>query len=162
MMSYLRPRSSWTGLVLLALVFLLPSGVGAAEVSKAQQAVISANEAFYTAFRNRDMQAMDAIWAHNDEVAVIHPGWPSLTGRDQVMTSWRMILEDGSPPKIRSVEPKAYIYGNAAFVVCYEDVGGGFLIATNIFVFEDGAWRMVHHQAGPSPAGAPAMSEEKI
>jgi len=35
--------------------------------------------------------------------------------------------------------------------VCYEVLEGGFLAATNVFVREDGAWRMVHHQAGASP-----------
>ena len=42
-----------------------------------------------------------------------------------------------------------------AFVVCYERLGPNFLIATNLFVKEDGAWKMVHHQAGPIPPPAP-------
>ena len=32
----------------------------------------------------------------------------------------------------------------------YEQVGGGFLVATNWFAREGGAWRMIHHQAGPT------------
>jgi ketosteroid isomerase-like protein len=150
------------GLILLALGVLLPTGGGAAELSTAQQGVISANEAFYLAFRNRDMAAMDAVWSRNDAVAVIHPGWPGIVGRKQVMASWRMILEGGSPPKIRSVEPKVQVYGDTAFVVCYEQVDGGLLVATNIFVLEDDAWRMVHHQAGPAPATAASGAGKKI
>lgn len=162
MINRLRPGSFWAGSLLLALIFLLPSGLRAAELSPAQQEVISANEAFYVAFRNLDMEAMETIWARNDEVAVIHPGWPGIAGREQVMTSWRLILEGDSPPKIRTVDPKAYVHGDTAFVVCYEEVGGGYLIATNIFVREDGAWRMVHHQAGPSPVKGSPTPEEKI
>jgi len=34
-------------------------------------------------------------------------------------------------------------------VICEEELQAGHLIATNIFVKEDGGWRMVHHQASP-------------
>lgn len=162
MINRLRQRSFWGGPLLLALIVLLPPVPKAAELSQAQEEVISANEAFYVAFRNLDMKAMETIWARNDKIAVIHPGWPSIAGREQVMSSWRLILEGDSPPKIRSVDPKAYVHGDTAFVVCYEDVGGGYLIATNIFVRQDGAWRMVHHQAGPSPIRGSPIPEEKI
>ena len=117
----------------------------------ATQAVLDANQAFYTAFRTRDLEAMNAIWARAAEVSVIHPGWPNVTGRKNVMESWRGILTGGAAPEIRSVNPDARIHGGMAYVVCYEDVGNGLLIATNIFIREDGAWRMVHHQAGPTP-----------
>jgi hypothetical protein len=33
-------------------------------------------------------------------------------------------------------------------VTCVETVAGTALAATNIFTNENGAWRMVHHQAG--------------
>lgn len=118
------------------------------------RAVLAANEAFYQAFRDRDMAAMDAIWARTDSVAVIHPGWHGLNGRKPVMNSWRTILGNPAAPKVRSVKPRAHVYGTTAFVVGYEVLGNGVLIATNIFVREDGAWKMVHHQAGPT-AGVP-------
>jgi hypothetical protein len=37
--------------------------------------------------------------------------------------------------------------GEAAFVVCAELIDDAELAATNLFVREDGAWRLVHHQA---------------
>ena len=121
------------------------------KTDSAAQAVLDANQAFYTAFRTRDLDAMNAVWARGAEVSVIHPGWPNVSGRKNVMESWRGILTGGAAPEIRSVNPDARIHGDMAYVVCYEDVGDGLLIATNIFVREDGAWRMVHHQAGPTP-----------
>jgi hypothetical protein len=33
-------------------------------------------------------------------------------------------------------------------VLCFEAVGGGFLIASNVLVRERGRWKIVHHQAG--------------
>lgn len=119
--------------------------------SAAEQEVIKANQAFYTAFRTRDLAAMEAVWARTADISVIHPGWPNVSGRKNVMESWRGILTGGASPEIRSVNPKTYIHGDTAFVVCYEDVGRALLIATNIFIREDGAWRMVHHQAGSTP-----------
>ena len=112
-------------------------------------AVLFANDAFYTAFQAHDMEAMDQVWARGAPVACIHPGWPALSGRDEVMESWRGILTGDNPPDIRCRDAEAYVQGESAFVICYELVGGGVLVATNIFLRESGQWRMTHHQAGP-------------
>ncbi|MFQ5956035.1 MAG: nuclear transport factor 2 family protein [Kiloniellales bacterium] len=113
-----------------------------------QDAVLFANEAFYRAFADRDLPAMEALWSRRSPVACIHPGWNALTDRAAVMESWAGIFGSGSSPKIRCLGPAAYIAGDAAFVICYEMVDDGVLVATNIFVREDGVWTMVHHQAG--------------
>jgi ketosteroid isomerase-like protein len=110
------------------------------------EAILAANEAFYRAFRDGDRDAMDAVWARHAEVACIHPGAAPLSGREDVIDSWNDIL--GGPPPIQCVRPQAYQLGDTAFVICGERVPGGVLVATNTFVREDGAWRMVHHHAG--------------
>ena len=89
----------------------------------------------------------------------IHPGWPPVTGRDEVMTSWGQILGNASSPAVACVSPEAFSCGDAIFVICYERIEDSLLVATNIFVREDGLWRMVHHQAGPT-AGAPEQIPE--
>ena len=121
------------------------------------QAVLFANEAFYRAFADGDPGAMDDVWARNAPVACIHPGWAALSGRENVMESWRAILTGANRPAIESLAATAFVYGDAAFVICYESLDEVLLIATNIFVREEGAWKMVHHQAGPS---APPVVEE--
>ena len=64
---------------------------------------------------------MKAVWSRAERIAVIHPGWPKLSGRRQVMDSWRNILTGGgAPPNIRSVNAQAYVYPGSAFVICYE------------------------------------------
>jgi ketosteroid isomerase-like protein len=108
--------------------------------------VLAANLAFYDAFRKGDADAMDALWARTAPVACAHPGWTVLVGRERVMSSWRGIL-DGEPPLVRCAEARAHVLGDAAFVTCEERLPGVRLSATNIFVREDDAWRMVHHHA---------------
>ena len=117
--------------------------------------VLAANQAFYDAFARRDADAMAALWAARAPVACIHPGWGALIGRDEVISSWRAILENPRSPKIRFSDATAHVHGESAFVVCAESVSGSDLIATNVFVREDGAWRMVHHHAGPVAGARP-------
>ena len=118
------------------------------------EAVERANAAFYRCFAARDLAAMDTLWARERDVTCIHPGWPLLVGREAVIGRWQTILEGGgAPDTIRCLRPVVQILGDAAWVLCTEDLGAGSLIATNVYVREAGAWRMVHHQAGPIPHG---------
>lgn len=124
------------------------------------EAVERANAAFYRSFASRAMDDMDALWARDHQVTCIHPGWPLLVGRDAVVGSWRTILEGGgAPDTIRCLRPVIQVLGDAAWVLCTEDLGAGSLVATNVFVREADAWRLVHHQAGPTPHGS-AVEEE--
>ena len=117
-----------------------------------RDAVLFANEAFYRAFADRDLGAMDALWSRRSQVACIHPGWSPIAGRDQVMASWRGILSNPQSPAVVCRRPQVFMLGEGAFVICFEEVDGAFLIATNYFLREAGGWKMTHHQAGPVPA----------
>lgn len=111
--------------------------------------VIAANASFYEAFAQRDADAMDALWSSSDAVVCIHPGWAPLRGKELVMESFRSIFANPRGPVVRASRASAHLLGESAFVVCFETVGGARLCATNVFVREEGAWRMVHHHAGP-------------
>ena len=120
--------------------------------TREQAAVLFANEAFYRAFADRDVDAMEALWAPEDPVTCIHPGWPPLIGRAEVMASWARILANPGAPAIACEAARAFILGEVAFVLCYEAIEGTHLVATNVFRrAADGAWKLVHHQGGPSP-----------
>lgn len=117
------------------------------------EAVLAANRRFYEAFTNRDLAGLDRLWAQRAPVACIHPGWPVLHGREEVMVSWRNILTGPSSPRVACSATHAEIVGEVAFVTCIETLANGRLVATNLFTREDGEWRMIHHQAGAlSPA----------
>jgi hypothetical protein len=114
-------------------------------------AVLFANDAFYLAFTSRDVEAMDAIWSQRPSVTCIHPGWELLSGREQVLESWEAILTSGHSPNVTCHEASATVLGETAYVVCYEELEGAYLMATNIFIREDNTWKLVHHQAGAAP-----------
>lgn len=121
------------------------------------EAVLECNREFYRAFAAGDIEAMEAVWSRAEDVTCIHPGWQALLDRPAVMESWRAIL--AAPPSIRCVAPRAFVSGSTAYVVCRERLGNGTLAATNILRWEDGAWRMIHHQAGPTHSAAPEVSK---
>jgi len=115
--------------------------------------VLAANAAFYRAFADRDLRAMEALWARNARVACMHPGWRALHGRDAVMASWRSILGSPDAPEV-TCSCESVIPGEGmAVVLCVESLRGGSLAATNVFVREGGDWRIVHHHAGPIAPG---------
>ncbi len=115
-----------------------------------EETVLFANDAFYQAFSDGDLAAMDALWARETTVACIHPGWAALRGREAVMESWQAILGSENRPTIRCRAARAYVFSEAAFVICYEMINQGVLVATNVFVREGDGWKIVHHQAGPT------------
>ena len=119
-----------------------------------------ANEAFYLIFGNRDFAGMDALWAAHENVSCIHPGWEALDNREDVMASWKSLMANENSPSITCRAPRARIIGETGVVVCYELLGSSVLVATNIFVKDGTAWKMVHHQAGPCRGLPDDLSEE--
>ncbi|MDA0365226.1 MAG: nuclear transport factor 2 family protein [Chloroflexi bacterium] len=111
--------------------------------------VLAANRAFYEAFNAKDLPAMDALWARSASVACVHPGWNVLAGREPVMASWTAILGNAAQPRVQSGAESVYLFGDLAYVICRELVSGSPLAATNVFVREDAAWRIVHHHSSP-------------
>jgi hypothetical protein len=89
---------------------------------------------------------MDALWAHMPAAICIHPGWPVISGRDAVMHSWRAILL--SPPPVVCDDPVCHVIGKVAVVTCTERIEDVSLSVTNLYVSENGEWRMIHHHAG--------------
>ena len=121
--------------------------------------LLAANKGFYRAFAGRDVAAMAQLWAVRAPVACVHPGWPALSGRDAVLTAWQQILSNPASPRVRCHKEQVFLYGEVGFVICQELLEQGMLVATNVFVREDAAWRMVHHQASPLAAVALEFDE---
>ena len=115
----------------------------------AVEALLAANDSFYRAFNQRDLEAMDMLWAQTVPVSCIHPGWNLLSGRAEVLESWEAIMSNPEQVRIVSGGATAEVIGSVAFVVCREFVGGSPLIATNMFVREGIDWRLVHHHSSP-------------
>jgi ketosteroid isomerase-like protein len=125
-----------------------PDPQGAKQMTESDD-VLSANLEFYRAFTARDFSAMEALWARQLPVSCIHPGWGVLHDRASIVQSWRDILGNPEAPRVACHDEQAALYGDVAIVTCEEALSSTTLIATNIYAKEDGAWRIVHHQAGP-------------
>jgi len=132
-------------ILLSASILISPALAGNAD-DKTKE-VLAANSEFYRAFRESDMPAMEAVWATGPKVAVIHPGWPQLNGYEDVLQSWRMILENPHSPKIRSTNATVEFKDGSAFVTTDEIIGSGIIRAMNIYQLHDGKWEMIFHGA---------------
>ena len=93
---------------------------------------------------------MDDLWASSDQVSCLHPGWGPLMGREDVVSSWMAIIRNPDSPPILCHDAHAHVYGDVAYVICFEEILGNFLVATNVFIREGRLWKMAHHQAGPT------------
>lgn len=118
-------------------------------------AVLAANDAFYEAFERENATAMETLWADDAPCACVHPGWDPVVGRAAVLSTWRGILSGGRAPHVKIDSARVLVWGEVALVVCIERVsarrgpGRALLSATNVFVREQGSWRMTHHHASP-------------
>ena len=114
---------------------------------------IAANQAFYDAHEQRDLDAMSAVWSHGDDVVCIHPGWPILRTWRMVEQSWRQIF--AGPGRNQFIITNHAVAGDDDVVWMTLDENlmqgevAGTVAATNVFVRTDDGWKMVLHQGSP-------------
>ena len=90
--------------------------------SSDEAAVLAANAAFYAAFERLSIEDMDAVWAYEEPVLCVHPGWPLLSTREQVIESWRRIFENASLMRFDITGAQVVVEGDAAWVSCTENL----------------------------------------
>jgi len=124
------------------------------------EAVRAANQRFYAAFESLDIAEMEAVWAHDDAVECVQPGWELLLGWDEVRGSWARIFANTKRVRIALSSVWVRVEGEVAWVACTEHVTTAFadgfdeatVQATNIFIFRQGVWLLVAHHASPLPS----------
>ena len=121
---------------------------------KTKHDVLRANHEFYSAFRSGDYARMDALWAQRHDVSVWHPNWDGIQGRDAVMASWFEVMVVAEPPMVTVRDECVVITGRRAMVLCTECFDVTRIVASNLFVLEEDAWRLTHHQATHLPYSA--------
>jgi ketosteroid isomerase-like protein len=126
-----------------------------------EAAVRAANLAFSRAFEALDLPAMERLWAHDDSVSCLHPGWPLCAGWSEVRGAWATIFANTGSMRFDVADERIDVRGELAWVVCVERIrstspGGeamvGAVVATNVFRSESGAWKLVHHHGSPHVA----------
>jgi uncharacterized protein (TIGR02246 family) len=127
--------------------------------------VRAANAAFYSAFEARDLDAMAEVWERSDRSSVTHPGWPRLSGWAKVAGSWDAIFRNTPYIQFVLTDERIDVIGDTGWVSVDENIlqsagapedselSGARVAATNVFVRDEGQWRMVLHHG--SPVGAP-------
>ncbi|THF94514.1 hypothetical protein TEA_016446 [Camellia sinensis var. sinensis] len=115
--------------------------------------VLAANARFYNSFKNGDLASMQALWAKEDNVCVVHPGVSGISGYDLVMGSWEFVWADYEfPLQIEIKDVQVHVRGDLGYVTCIELVktkgsSWGRQFATNVFERINGQWFICIHHA---------------
>ena len=118
-----------------------------------------ANAAFYRALESNAIERMEELWAHDEWVRCVHPGWDMLGGWPRVRESWEMIFSGGQKMRATPSEVMVHISGDFALVTCTENItvfsetsfDSAQAVATNLFIRRAGRWLMMLHHASPIP-----------
>ena len=117
--------------------------------------------AFYQAFEARDIDAMMAAWAEDEDIVCVHPGGPRLVGYDAVRAGWEQLFAGDAKLSFRLddivvIETVGLALQSAIEHVTLGDEPKprGAAIATNVFLRTPSGWRLVMHHASAAPAVA--------
>lgn len=124
------------------------------------EAVEAANLAMYQAFETADVDRMHALWDDVEPAAVVcvHPGWPMLRGREQVLRSWSAVMAGTDYIQFFLTDVRVHVRGDVAIVTCTENVltevteaahAGTTVVTTNVLVRRADGWRMQVHHGSP-------------
>jgi ketosteroid isomerase-like protein len=125
-------------------------------------AVLAVNSALYEAFESADVARMERVWddVDPDALVCVHPGWPALRGRRQVLRSWSAVMATTDYVQFVLSDVQVSLDGDTAVVSCTEnvltsvtDMNGGAIVATNVFRRRPGGWRLTVHHGSPVLAG---------
>jgi len=136
----------------------------AGEKRTPEEAVRAANQRFYAAFESLNLAEMEAVWAHDEGVQMVQPGWDLLLGWDDVRERWARIF--GNLKRVRVAVSGVWVRveGEVGWVACTARVTTAFaegfdeatVQATNIFVRREGQWLLAAHHASPLPTQPPS------
>ena len=117
--------------------------------------------AFYQAFEARDVDAMMAAWAEDEDIVCVHPGGPRLVGYDAVRAGWEQLFASDTKLSFKLDEIVVIETVGLALQSAIEHVSvgeepkpRGAAIATNVFLRTPSGWRLVVHHASAAPAVA--------
>lgn len=122
--------------------------------------------AFYQAFEAKDIDAMMATWAEDEEIVCVHPGGTRLVGYEAVRAGWEQLFAGDDRLSFRldrivAIETVGLALQSAVehVMVGSDGTPRGAAICTNVFLRTPVGWRMVMHHA--SPASAQPSTEPK-
>jgi len=135
------------------------------------------NGELYAAIEAADLDRMGRVWLdepHAQDAICVHPGWPPIQGRDQVLRSWAAIMANTSYIQFFLTDVEISVAGEVAVVTCAENIltavgdaetgssalSGGHVVATNVFRRTPDGWRLWVHHASPVLASTDGPAED--
>ncbi|MGW3524429.1 nuclear transport factor 2 family protein [Streptomyces olivaceus] len=147
--------------------------------------VEAANAAFYEALEEGDFEKVSEFWLTPSDLGVdesyhdpadvgvvscVHPGWPVLTGRGEVLRSYALIMANTDYIQFFLTDTHVSVTGDTALVTCTENILSGgpapdgddeelgplvgqLVVATNTFRRTPAGWKLWSHHASPVLAG---------
>ncbi|MFI1109550.1 MULTISPECIES: nuclear transport factor 2 family protein [Streptomyces] len=99
------------------------------------------------------------------EVSCVHPGWPLLTGRGEVLRSYALIMANTEYIQFFLTDVQVSVLADTALVTCTENILSGgpapaegedpgpllgqLVVATNVFRRTAEGWKLWSHHASP-------------
>ena len=115
--------------------------------------------AFYQAFEGKDVDAMMATWAEDEDIVCVHPAGPRLVGYEAVRAGWEQLFAGDAKLSFKLDEIVVLETVGMALQSAVEHVSvgddpkpRGSAIATNVLLRTPSGWRLVVHHASPAPA----------
>jgi len=140
---------------------------------KAEQGIRDTNDKFYAALNEMlagNLELMNAVWLHADDITDMGPFGDRLVGWDAVSAEFNKEAAMKLGGKVVCKDLLVYAGTDMGYTVCVEEgenmsaEGKPVLVkfrATNIFRLENGQWKLVHHHTDLSTPLQQATSEEK-
>ena len=142
--------------------------------------VEAANTAYYEAVERGDFEDLSGLWlapadlgvdeeyhdpADTGVISCVHPGWPVLTGRGEVLRSYALIMANTDYIQFFLTDVHISVNGDTARVTCTENILSGgpapeggeglgplvgqLVVATNLFQRTSSGWKLWSHHASP-------------
>ncbi|MDH2387574.1 nuclear transport factor 2 family protein [Streptomyces sp. HNM0663] len=125
--------------------------------------VEEANTAFYETMERGDFERLSELWL-DDDISCVHPGWPVLSGRGEVLRSYALIMANTEYIQFFLTDVKVSVAGDTALVSCTENILSGgpaeeagelgplvgqLVVATNVFRRTSDGWKIWSHHGSP-------------
>ncbi|MGI9553815.1 MAG: nuclear transport factor 2 family protein [Thermodesulfobacteriota bacterium] len=132
--------------------------------------ILKINDLFYKALGTRNVRLMKEVWANDEKVGCVHPGWTVLRSWSAIMQSWENVFDPSDQVDINLTDIKINIKGDLAWVTCVQEmvyikrdpVSYNLSQSTNIFEKTDDEWKLVVHHASPIPLDNYEIKENNL
>ncbi|MDJ0807074.1 MAG: nuclear transport factor 2 family protein [Gammaproteobacteria bacterium] len=116
-----------------------------------------AEDAYYDAIDEKDLEAMMAVWADSDDILCLLPMMPAQRGRAGIGRLWEPLMS-GEVVLDMEIKHLAWLeVGDVAIHLVEEHVqapgmeSSQIVYATNVYQDTTNGWRMLMHQNSPTP-----------